>query len=523
MKVQLIHPPLYLNVKAMTALRPSLPLGLAYVAAALGKAGHDISVIDAVGEAPDQVTPGKRSQLFALGLTIPEIVERLDPDAELIGLTNMWSFSWPLVRELIHAIKKALPNTPILGGGEHFSGLPEFSMQQSPIDFVAVGEGEETALELVAALENGDTDYHSIDSLWYRGEDGSPTSNEQRRSRNKNIDDIPWPAWDLFKVYTYTEQGYVCGVNAGMTIPILATRGCPYQCTYCANPGMWTNRWYARDAKDVVAEIAYYKETYGAVNFPFQDLTAILKRDWILEFCNELLAKDLNITWQFPSGTRCEVVDDEVADLLARTGGKSMAFAPESGSARTRKLIKKQMKEESLMNAVYSSVRNGLNISTFMVIGFPHDTKEDLKETIRLVRRLALAGIDDSAVGFFFPIPNTELYYQLLASGRIQLDDDFLLTPVFANEEKLMPENNYCDALSAKELTRFKYKLLLNFYGFSFARRPWRVARILFNALRGRETSKLETYLVDMIRRRKGFMWLKNLFSRKLPEASATT
>ena len=153
---------------------------------------------------------------------------------------------------------------------------------------------------------------------------------------------------------------------------------------------MWTNRWYARDAKDVVEEIAYYKETYGAVNFPFQDLTAILKRDWIIEFCTELLAKDLNITWQFPSGTRCEVVDDEVADLLARTGGKSMAFAPESGSARTRKLIKKQMKEEALMEAVHSSVRNGLNISTFMVIGFPHDTKEDLKETIRLVRRLAV-------------------------------------------------------------------------------------------------------------------------------------
>jgi radical SAM superfamily enzyme YgiQ (UPF0313 family) len=172
---------------------------------------------------------------------------------------------------------------------------------------------------------------------------------------------------------------------------------------------------------------------------------------------------------------------------------------------------------------VHSSVRNGLNISTFMVIGFPHDTKEDLQETVRLVRRLALAGIDDSAVGFFFPIPNTELYYQLLASGRIQLDDDFLLTPVFANEEKLMPENNYCDALSAKELTRYKYKLLLNFYGYSFARRPWRVLRIIFNALRGHETSKLETFLVDMIRRRKGFMWLKNLFSRKVPETPATT
>ena len=197
-----------------------------------------------------------------------------------------------------------------------------------------------------------------------------------------------------------------------------------------------------------------------------------------------------------------------------------MAFAPESGSERTRKLIKKRMKTDSLMNAVHASVRNGLNISTFMVIGFPHDTKEDLQDTARLVRRLARAGIDDSAVGFFFPIPNTQLYHELKASGRVTLDDDFLLTPVFANEEKLLPENNYCDHLSAKQLTRWKYKLLLNFYGTSFLCRPWRVFRIVFNAMRGRETSKLETYLVDM--RRKTWIAVKNRFRRpSLSSASA--
>jgi radical SAM superfamily enzyme YgiQ (UPF0313 family) len=520
MKVQLIHPPLYLNVKAMTALRPSLPLGLAYIAAALRKAGHDVSVIDAVGEAPDQVTQGARSQLFALGLTIPQIVERLDPEAEVFGVNNMWSFSWPLVRELIRNIKKARPDTPILCGGEHFTGLPEFSMEQAPIDFVAQGEGEETAIEVLEAIQTGNTNYHDIHGIWYRDENGKPKASVQRRERNAKVDEIPWPAWDLFKVETYTEQGYVCGVNAGMTIPILATRGCPYQCTYCANPGMWGTKWHPRDAKDVVDEIESYYKTYGATNFPFQDLTAILKRDWIIAFCKELLTRNMPITWQFPSGTRCEVVDDEVASLLARSGGKSMAFAPESGSERTRKLIKKRMKTDSLMTAVLASVRNGLNISTFMVIGFPHDTKEDLQDTARLVRKLARAGIDDSAVGFFFPIPNTQLYHELKASGRVTLDDDFLLTPVFANEEKLLPENNYCDHLSAKQLTRWKYKLLLNFYGTSFLCRPWRVFRIVFNAMRGRETSKLETYLVDM--RRKTWIAVKNRFRRpSLSSASA--
>ena len=87
MKIQLVNPPVYLNVYAMTALRPSLPLGLAYVAAALRKDGHDVSVLDAVGEAPDQVTPGLRKQISALGLRPEELIDQLDGtvDAFAVG------------------------------------------------------------------------------------------------------------------------------------------------------------------------------------------------------------------------------------------------------------------------------------------------------------------------------------------------------------------------------------------------------------------------------------------------------
>jgi radical SAM superfamily enzyme YgiQ (UPF0313 family) len=269
----------------------------------------------------------------------------------------------------------------------------------------------------------------------------------------------------------------------------------------------------------VAQEIEHYYRQYGARNFPFQDLTAIVKRPWIIDFCNELLRRNLDdITWQFPSGTRCEVIDDEVAKLLYRTGGRALAFAPESGSENTRKLIKKQMKTESLLNAVRASVKNRLNITSFIVIGFPHDTAADLRETAKLMRKLALMGIDDVAIGFFFPIPNTELYHKLLANGRVTLDDEFLLTPIFANDEKLLPANNYCEHLSAKQLTRWKYRLLFNFYGLSFAVRPWRVFTVLLNAVRGKETRKLETFLVEL--KRKGLIWLRGKLGR-LPGGQA--
>lgn len=503
MKIQLVHPPVYLNVAAMTALRPSLPLGLAYIAASLREAGHDVSVVDAVGLAPDQVARGTRRRLSLLGLNPDEIVERLDPDADAFGVTNMWSFSWPVVREILQKMRARFPDKPIVCGGEHFTGLPEHSMNEAPIDYIVVGEGEEGAVEVFGALERGESDWDRVAGIWYRDADGAPRKSPVSRARNRAVDDIPWPAWDLFDVEGYNERKLVTGIHYGMTVPIFATRGCPYQCTYCSSPQMWTTRWYARDPKLVVDEMEHWHERFGANNFPFHDLTAILKKDWVIQFCTELASRPFieKICWQLPSGTRVEVIDDEVAMWLRKTNGVSLNYAPESGSQETRKRIKKMMKDESLFRAVKAAVRHRLNVSAFFVAGFPDDTVGDLRQTVKLARKLAFLGITDMAFGFFFPIPNTKLYDELVESGRIELSDDFLLTPIFANEAKVNEVNNYSKHLSAAQLTRWRYWTLLNFYAVSFATRPWRLVSTLWNSMTGRETRKLETYLIDVRRK----------------------
>lgn len=498
MHIQLIHPPVYLNLHAMTALRPSLPLGLAYIGASLRKAGHHVSMLDAVGAAPTQVTPDGR--LHRLGLTPDEIVARLDPTADAFGLTNMWSFSWPIVREIIHKLKERFPGKPLVCGGEHFTGLAEHSLQTAPIDYIVLGEGEDCAVALFSALEQKDA-VDAIAGIAFM-RDGVVVRTAPP-VRKRDIDELPWPAWDLVDMGAYNDNNLVNGVKWGTMVPILATRGCPYQCTFCASPNMWTTRYYMRNPLDVANEIEHYNKVYGATNFPFQDLTALVKRGWIIEFCSALIDKKLDITWQFPSGTRCEVIDDDVARLLRLTGGRSLAYAPESGSERTRELIQKRMKTESLLNAVRASVRNKLNITCFFVLGFPQDEASDLRATRALVRKLAWLGIDDIAIGFFFPIPNTQLHRELLENGRIRNnnEDAFLLTPILANEMKLTEDHNYCEKMSARELTWWKYRLLLNFYGISFGLRPWRIAKVVVNALRGKETRKLETYLVELRRK----------------------
>ena len=151
----------------------------------------------------------------------------------------------------------------------------------------------------------------------------------KRRVRCLDVNDIPWPAWEAFDLKTYHDQRFFNGMYSPyLTVPILATRGCPYQCTYCSAPNMWTPRWIPRDYRKVVDEIEYYVTSYGARNFPFQDLTAIVRKDWIVGFCREILARGLDITWQLPSGTRSEAIDEEVAHLLRQSGMISMAYAP---------------------------------------------------------------------------------------------------------------------------------------------------------------------------------------------------
>lgn len=495
MRIQLIHPPTHVAPGNLQTPRPTQPLGLAYVAAALRNAGHDCVVLDAIGEAPTQMGPA--GTLVRLGLTDDEILARVDPSAAALGITNMFSFNWPALRSLIDAIGARYPDKIIVCGGEHFTALPELSMRTAPIDYIVMGEGEGVATELFAKLGSGTPfDAAQIKGIcWRRGEE---IVKNPRAERTRAVDEIPWPAWDLFDMDSYNRHDLVGGLRFGdRTMPILATRGCPYQCTYCASPQMWTTRWYARDPVDVANEIEFYAQRYHANNFPFQDLTMIVKKDWVVRFCNEIMRRGLDIRWQLPTGTRCEVVDDEVAALLWRSGCRWLCYAPESGSDRTRELIKKKLKMSSLLQAVAASVRANLQLQAYMVIGFPHDTRDDLNDTLKLARRLARMGVEDIAVNFFFPVPSTELWTYLQDKGRLDLSDEALTAPAFGHTKTLKPARHYCEHVSCEELTRWKYRIVANFYLTAWLWHPRRVFRIAHNAMKGKQTTALEKFLSD--------------------------
>ena len=153
--VTLIRPPTLIPILAHTT-PICLPLGLAYIASCLRRAGHAVLIIDAVGEAPFQLTAIGRKGLVSCGLKPPQILDRVDSRTDVFGLSCMFSSDWPQVRPLVSLLAKRFPHRVIAAGGEHATRLPEFTLRDCPeMDYCILGEGEETFVELLQTLEGG--------------------------------------------------------------------------------------------------------------------------------------------------------------------------------------------------------------------------------------------------------------------------------------------------------------------------------------------------------------------------------
>jgi len=488
----LIRPPAAEAFRFSTA-SITLPLGLAYVAGALQHAGFAVNVVDAVSEGPDIRT--KYCKGYLVGLRFEQIVERIPATADVIGITVVFTHEWPGIVKLIEVIRNRFPKAAIVIGGEHVTSMPEFSLLTSKADVAVLGEGEETAVELVRALRNH-ASLDNVAGIAFRHTGGVKVN--PRRERNVDIDSIPTPAWELFALKTYHQHRFEGGMySSRLTIPVLATRGCPYQCTYCSAPNMWLPRWIARDPVKVVDEIEMYVQRYGAGNFPFQDLTAIIQRDWIKAFCEELIRRNLNVQWQLPTGTRSEAIDSEIAHLLKKSGMAAMAYAPESGSDQTRRLVKKKMTADKLFASIDVSAEAGLNVSVFMVIGFPHDTPERLEENLPFLDEVARRGVRDLGISFYMALPGTELFSRLYEAGRIKIDRKYFRH--ILNSLAPVPSQTYCE-LSRTRLALWKVKMFRRFYGTAKVDGEAGLLRSIRRALgglfrKGDHQTKLETVI----------------------------
>jgi len=455
-------------------------IGLAYIAGYLHARGIKAQIIDSIGEGINRVWPIDGIEGYhGQGLTFDETIARIPPDVDVLGVSVMFSGEWPVQKLFLAKLGESFPHATIIAGGEHITALTEYSLREAPaIDYCVQGEGEQTFFELLCNIA-ADTPIKDTPAVAYLDQNGTYQESETL-TRIKDIDHISWPHWPEGYLENFWKHGKSYGVQTKRDMPLMISRGCPFQCTFCSNPRMWTTRYSLRTVDDVIAEMKHYLERYNVTAFQLYDLTAITKKSWAVELCTRMLEEGINVKWSLPSGTRSEALDEEVLTLLKKTGCNYLVYAPESGSPAMLKSIKKKINLDDLTQSVLTAKKVGLILRTNLIIGFPQERRRDMFATIRYGLYLAIKGVDEVTINIFSPYPGSELFDGLFDKGTVSLSDQYFLALTSLNSDysnfNPLTVNDY---VGPRELAFYRIFFMLTNYAIGYLFYPKRILRTI--------------------------------------------
>ncbi len=497
--VVLIRTPPLLPATSVTAQQGVPSLALAYLGAALKERGHRVTYIDSLGENLTSLRPSGVSGLFFLGLSSDEIVERIPRDADVIGVSCMFSNDWIYSRKIIEAIHRQHPSVPMISGGEHASAEPESVLNAAPsVRACAIGEGEETIIELVEAIHGGKT-LSAIAGIAYLNDSGQ-TVRTPKRERNDILDALPWPDWEGLPIRNYLNAGLGMAAQGVRTMPMLGTRGCPFRCTFCSAPDMWNAEWRKRrNIAEIAQEARTYIDRYGVEHLEFYDMSPSIDRHWLDEFCNEI--GKLNVTWNFPAGMRTEILTPETLLKMKKSGCYKMTFALETSVPHLIKSLKKNTKPKKILPLIRAAVKVGLISKANFIWGLPGQRKRDILTDYLFLVRIAFAGLHDATCFAFVPYPGSALHKELLAQGKIKKGpgyDEFLAFNVYNNPLRM---KSWSDRISHRQLSFWTLGGMAVFYSSQFIFRPVRLLGLLRALFQRSPVTMLELALSGLARK----------------------
>lgn len=360
-----------------------IPLGVASVAAYLEEQGHECAVFDEI--------PGCKP--------LEELLQTFSPD--VVGVSCMTS-TYVRACELAETVRELAPALPIIFGGIHPTSVPEETASQSFVDYVVVGEGELTMTELLSVIEaNGDPE--GVNGLAYK-KNGEVVRTPPRGLIHR-IDSLPMPARHLFDMDYYSQRwnwprGYWL-----RTANMMSSRGCPFECIYCASKVMFGRKFRAKSVASTVDEIEHLVTEYGFECVSLSDDTFSINRKRALEICREIRRRDLDIKLRVQ--LRANTTWDDLVEELKKSGCIHIDIGVESGSQRILNILKKGITIEQVKNATAIIRRHGIRCGVTFIIGTPGELMEDVELTSSLARE-----IDADYTQFFImtPYPGTELY-----------------------------------------------------------------------------------------------------------------
>ncbi|MCG2711225.1 MAG: B12-binding domain-containing radical SAM protein [Candidatus Omnitrophica bacterium] len=395
-KVLLVSPPLQSNTQVCSKDN-SYGLGLCYLHSVLEREGYMLRTFSYNSSDPVE----------ALKAITTELLD-LKPDFFMVQIFTMNRV------ESYRVLKKArelMPRMKIIAGGVHASIYPEQLLNNSLVDYVVIGEGEATIVELLETLSEG-RDPSGVKGIAYKKNGHVVTTAE--RPLIEDLDSLPFPKHELFIT---PEREMAC---------ILTTRGCPFKCSFCCLHTISKRKFRKRSAKNVVDEVEYIVNTFKNIKIiQIADDTFTLDLRMAMDFCREIIRRKIKV--QFLCSARIKPASVELFKLMEDAGFKSIGFGLETGSAKLLKSIHKSITREDVIETF--KMLKGINISihTYLMVGFPGENKETVAETIDLIKRLQkIKYFEFAGVARLWVYPNTEVYEHLRGAGRI--DDSFWLT-----------------------------------------------------------------------------------------------
>lgn len=370
MKILLVNAPVTVR---NTHARLSPPLGLAYIASALMAAGHRVSAIDL--------------NVSGLNLNrITGIVEAEHPD--VVGISAMTETVTNGLA-VARAIKAIAPETVVVMGGAHPTILPLEVLAEDAVDYVVVGDGERTMVELVSALGGNGPRLEDIAGLGYK----TPEPHVNERRSLLHPDELLLPARDLFPMEFYEEPYNV----------LTATGSCPYRCPFCSASAVWEGRRNVRSPQDVVEELRVLQREYGVDYVFFSDDIFTLDKKWVYGLLEEMTTLDFPMKWG--CATRADLVDPDLLHAMAAGGCQGIQYGVESGSQQILDTVK-HIKKETVLAAVEAAVAEGIEIVCSFMVPFPDDTAETIAETGVFMSELRSAGAN-LILNYTCPFPGT--------------------------------------------------------------------------------------------------------------------
>lgn len=395
MKILLFAPP----SETAASSSESYPLALGYMGAVLEKEGHEVEVFNSIHENWEKIKPN-----------IIDIIKSKNPD--IVGISSMTNNRGSAF-ELARLAKEISPKIKVILGGVHPTLMTKQILENFPLDFIVVGEGEETIVELVKAIKKKAklSRIKKIKGIAFK-HDGKVIVTAPRPFI-KNLDHIPFPKHSYFKE----------NIVKNKAAYLITSRGCPYRCKFCTSSVHWGRMMRQRSVKNVIKEIKLIKKEFPYVKkIYFNDDEFILNEKWVKNFCNSFLKEKINLEWDCIG--RVNSINEEIVKLMKSAGCTKVNLGIESGSPKMLRLMDKKITKEQIIEAFEVCKKHGLAAGIFLMVGLPGEDKKTIKETIKLIKKINHGQLP--LPGLYQVFPGNEIYE--LAKRQGFISDDYWLT-----------------------------------------------------------------------------------------------